>query len=425
VAPSAPPAHSPRVLAAQSVPALLVGIGSALVLVAVSWIADLLQDFLWTALPGTFGLAEDSRWWIAAVLTATGVAVGFVVWKMPGHAGPDPATVELVGAPVPLRVLPGLALALVLGLAGGVSLGPENPIIAINVALAVWVLGRLWRSSSPSTGVVLGAAGTIGALFGTPVAAALLLTEMKQLHDTGRLWDRLFAPLVSAGAGALTMHLLGSPALTVTVPPYDGPRWIDLVSASAVTVVAAVIGVAAIHLFHPLHRLFHTLPNPLIAITVGGVLLGLLGSIGGTITLFKGVDEMKELTETAGDRTIAGLVLITVIKILALVVAASCGFRGGHIFPAVFVGVGIGLTAHALVPAVPLALAIAAAILALVMVVSRDGWAALFLGATVVGDIDVLPVLCVAILPLWLVIGAAREMRVQESLETDGSRASR
>ncbi|MFI6441442.1 hypothetical protein [Streptomyces sp. NPDC050759] len=29
------------------------------------------------------------------MLTATGVTVGLVVWKVPGHAGPDPATTGL------------------------------------------------------------------------------------------------------------------------------------------------------------------------------------------------------------------------------------------------------------------------------------------------------------------------------------------
>jgi hypothetical protein len=40
---------------------------------------------------------------------------------------------------------------------------------------------------------------------------------------------------------------------------------------------------------------------------------------------------------------------MTVVKPTALLVAASCGFWGGRIFPSVFVVVALGLTAHALV----------------------------------------------------------------------------
>ena len=40
--------------------------------------------------------------WIIGILTLTGLAIGLVVTFVPGHAGPDPATVELVGPPLPL-----------------------------------------------------------------------------------------------------------------------------------------------------------------------------------------------------------------------------------------------------------------------------------------------------------------------------------
>lgn len=35
------------------------------------------------------------------MLTATGVLVGLVVWKVPGHAGPDPGTLGLDAVPLP------------------------------------------------------------------------------------------------------------------------------------------------------------------------------------------------------------------------------------------------------------------------------------------------------------------------------------
>ncbi len=78
--------------------------------------------------------------------------------------------------------------------------------------------------------------------------------------------------------------------------------------------------------------------------------------------------------------------LIAVVKLAALVLAAACGFRGGRIFPAVFVGVSLGLMLHAHVEAVPAAITISCAILGLVLVVTRDGWLSLFMAAVVVPD---------------------------------------
>ncbi len=105
--------------------------------------------------------------------------MGLVVRFSPGHAGPDPATESLIGAPISTGALPGLVAALVLGLAGGVSLGPEHPVMVMNIALAVAIGSPVPRVSSLDW-TILAASGTIGALFGTPVAAALIFANPQQ-----------------------------------------------------------------------------------------------------------------------------------------------------------------------------------------------------------------------------------------------------
>ncbi|MFF3039718.1 ion channel protein, partial [Arthrobacter citreus] len=98
----------------------------------------------------------------------------------------------------------------------------------------------------------------------------------------------------------------------------------------------------------------------------------------------------------------------------ALVVAAATGFRGGRIFPAVFVGVAFGLAAAVLVPEVPASVAVSAAVLGLVLAVARDGWVALFIAVVVSGDVTVSAVLCLAVLPAWLVVTAAPHMLAED-----------
>lgn len=401
-----------RQLAALAIPAVAVGVGCALMLIGLSVLANNLQRLLWTTLPDRVGVSGESGWWTFGTLTVVGFVVGLVVWKMPGHAGPDPATTGLVAKPLAPSALPSLALVLVIGLAGGVSLGPENPIIAINTALNVWVVGRLWKQVPTEVAVMLAAAATIGAMFGTPVAAALLFTEMAAMHTGGQLWNKLFAPLVAAGAGTLTMVMLARPMLSVEVPGYDDPALADLVGGAVIAAAAALLCLAAVYAFPLVHSAFHRFPNPLLAITAGGAVLGVLGAIGGDMTLFKGLDEMKELTAVAADESTGQLVLITVVKLVALLVAASCGFRGGRIFPAVFVGVGVGLVGHSAVAAIPLIVAISCGVLGTVLVVARDGWLAIFMAATTVADIRILPLLCIVILPLWLLVAKRPQMLI-------------
>lgn len=233
--PAAPAAPAPaRALLPLILPALVVGVGGSLLLVGVSAAAEQLQHVLWKNLPDALGIGRYSVLWMLVVLTMTGVLVGLVVWKVPGHAGPDPASMGLNAPVLPPVVLPSLLLATALMLAGGPSLGPENPIIAVNVALAFWAGHRLIPRVPGSLWVALAEAATIGALFGTPVAAALVISEAlagRQLK--GQLWDNLFGPLMAAGAGAMTTTLVSEPSFDLDLPRSAGipagvicsPRW--------------------------------------------------------------------------------------------------------------------------------------------------------------------------------------------------------
>jgi len=406
------PPRKAAALARLAVPAALIGVLSALVLIAVSALAGRLQTLLWTSVPNALDVDGGAAPWIIGVLTLTGVAVGLTVRFVPGHGGPDPATQSMVSAPLPIRDVPGLALAIVAGLAGGVSLGPENPVIAINVALAVWIGHRLSRRVPVPQWVAFAAAGTIGAMFGTPVGAALLLSETPADPGGPTLWDRLFAPLVAAAAGSLTMAAFGEPILSVHVAAYPGARWLDLVSAPAIALVAALLVLVLVLVFPVAHAAFGRLRDPLVALTVGGVVLGVLGALGGQLTLFKGLDEMKELV--AAHKPAGELALILAVKLAALLVAAACGFRGGRIFPAVFAGVALGLLATHVDGSVPVSLAIAAAVLGFLLVISRSGWLSLLMAVTTVGQIELLPVLCVALLPVWLLVTDRPEMLIKE-----------
>ncbi|MHA5050366.1 ion channel protein [Streptomyces sp. SD15] len=397
------------------VPAMLVGAAAALVLLGVTLLAEQLKDVLWEILPDALGVGRYSVFWMMVMLTATGIAVGLAVWKVPGHAGADPATTGLVDPPLATRVLPGLLLVTVLALAGGVSLGPENPITATNIALAYWVGSRALPGSSAALWTTLAAAGTIGALFGTPVAAALIFSEvLAEQPGPGALWDRLLPPLLAGGTGALTMTLLEHPSFNLSLPAYTGPHWGDLVGALVIASVGAVVGLAAVYALPHVHSAFSRLGHPMVAIPLGGLVLGLLGALGGPLTLFKGLEEVKTLAADPDGWSAGQFALMFVVKLAALVVAVSCGFRGGRIFPSVFVGVALGLCAHALVPEVNPTLAVVCGVLGVLMAVSRQGWISLFTASALGADPAVLPLLVLAAVPAWLLVTGKPQMQLHD-----------
>ncbi|HFV3989036.1 TPA: ion channel protein [Escherichia coli] len=400
-----------RTMLLLSLPAVAIGIASSLILIVVMKIASVLQNLLWQRLPGTLGIAQDSPLWIIGVLTLTGIAVGLVIHFSQGHAGPDPACEPLIGAPVPPSALPGLIIALILGLAGGVSLGPEHPIMTVNIALAVAIGARLLPRVNRMEWTILASAGTIGALFGTPVAAALIFSQTLNGSSEVPLWDRLFAPLMAAAAGALTTGLFFHPHFSLPIAHYGQMEMTDILSGAIVAAIAIAAGMVAVWCLPRLHAMMHQMKNPVLVLGIGGFILGILGVIGGPVSLFKGLDEMQQMVANQAFST-SDYFLLAVIKLAALVVAAASGFRGGRIFPAVFVGVALGLMLHEHVPAVPAAITVSCAILGIVLVVTRDGWLSLFMAAVVVPNTTLLPLLCIVMLPAWLLLAGKPMMMV-------------
>ena len=400
-----------RTMLLLSLPAVAIGIASSLILIVVMKIASVLQNLLWQRLPGTLGIAQDSPFWIIAILTLTGIAVGLVIRFSQGHAGPDPACEPLIGAPVPPSALPGLIVALILGLAGGVSLGPEHPIMTVNIALAVAIGARLLPRVNRMEWTILASAGTIGALFGTPVAAALIFSQTLNGSSEVPLWDRLFAPLMAAAAGALTTGLFFHPHFSLPIAHYGKMEMTDILSGAIVAAIDIAAGMVAVWCLPRLHAMMHQMKNPVLVLGIGGFILGILGVMGGPVSLFKGLDEMQQMVANQAFST-SDYFLLAVIKLTALVVAAASGFRGGRIFPAVFVGVALGLMLHEHVPAVPAAITVSCAILGIVLVVTRDGWLSLFMAAVVVPNTTLLPLLCIVMLPAWLLLAGKPMMMV-------------
>ncbi|MEB1141910.1 ion channel protein [Citrobacter freundii] len=401
-----------RTMLLLSTPALIIGIASSLVLIVVMKVASVLQQFLWERLPVSIGIAQDSPVWIIGMLTLTGIMVGLVIRYSHGHAGPDPACEPLIGMPVPTSALPGLLAALILGLAGGVSLGPEHPIMTVNIALAVALGSRMFPRIAKLDWTILASAGTIGALFGTPVAAALIFSQTLNSSNDVPLWDRLFAPLMAAAAGSLTTSLFFHPHFSLPIAHYTQMHLIDILSGAVVAAIAIAAGMVAVWCLPRLHHLMLRLKHPVLILGAGGFILGILGVIGGPLTLFKGLDEMQQMafSQTLGT---SDYFMLAVIKLAALVVAAASGFRGGRIFPAVFVGVALGLMLHAHVEAVPAAITVSCSILGLVLVVTRDAWLSLFMATVVVPDTTLLPLLCIVMLPAWLLL-AGKPLMVAE-----------
>lgn len=344
--PSAPPARGAYLRlvllgAAVGIPAALVGAGF------LGFVHEL-EGWLWKVLPGQAG--TEPAYLVLGLPVAGAVIVVLARRLLPGDGGHRPLQ-GLSGGITPISHAPGVALAAIGTLAFGAVLGPEAPVIALGSVVGV-VAARAARLDERAT-TVIGTAGSfsaISALFGGPLVAGMLLVE-GGLSMGARLLPVLLPGLVSAGIGYLIFVGLGdwagldAPGLVVPqLPPYEGTHVLDLLVGVVVGVVTALI-IAGVRRSAARLESEGTRRLGMPALLIGGGLaVGLLAllsdALGGTAqdVLFSGQASVPvEVTAT----TTQFVLVVLACKTVAYAVSLGCGFRGGPIFPAVFVGVGV------------------------------------------------------------------------------------
>ncbi len=238
-------------------------------------------------------------------------------------------------------------------------LGPEAPLIAIGSGMGVLAVHLIKRDAPAMASAVIGAAGSFAAiatLLGSPLAGAFLLMEAGGLG--GALMGVILVPgLLAAGIGSLIFVGLddwtgfGTFSLAVpNIPPAGSPTGAEFLWAIAIGVLAAIIGtcIRRLALFlQPIVERRMVLLTPVVGITIGVLAFIFVEATDRTSAdvLFSGQDQLAPLIEGAADWTVGALLLLFLCKGLAYSVALS-GFRGGPVFPGMFLGAvgGIALS---------------------------------------------------------------------------------
>jgi H+/Cl- antiporter ClcA len=345
--------------------AAVLGVGAAAIALAFLWAEHGLQAVLWDDLPDALGV-DPHPWFALAVTTLGGAVVGLVVRFAPGNAGPKPADGHGVGEThVGLHALPGIILASIVSLAVGASLGPEAPLLAVVATIGPWIALRAGRGALGPLFTQAGIGSVFALLFGSPLASTFLGLEV--LTVAGRtLYAQLIPVLVASTTGyfgfrVLTHHSLTSLA-NLSFPPYPSLELEHLPIAIAIGAAGAVAGLLQIGVFRVVDRALRPLGgSPVLLATLGGAGIGLVALVAGEETLFSGEHELEGLLQTTGQKSVATLLLIIAGKVVANSLSMATGFRGGKIFPTVFIGGTLGIAIHQAFTSIPLPVAVGCA----------------------------------------------------------------
>jgi H+/Cl- antiporter ClcA len=374
-------------------------------------LASYLQKEFYTHLPHGLGFTTEPLWWPLPMLLVGAVLAALAIQYLPGRGGPSPAGgFKMHGPPAPAE-LPGVILAALATLVFGMVLGPEMPSILLGGGLVVLILRLARRNVPDQAKSVLAASGSfagINALLGNPLVGAFLLMEASGLG--GPMLGLVLLPgLLAAGVGTLIFigldNWTGLGTFSLAIP--------GLPHLSHITVGefgwALVIGVAAApvgsgirwlgRFLQPYAERRTLLLLPLAGLVVGGLAV-LYAEVTGqpsTDVLFSGQSALPHLIEHASGYTVGALLLVMVCKGLAYGVSLG-NFRGGPVFPAMFIGAAGGIAMSHL-PGLPTVAGVAMGIGAMSVVMLTLPLTSVLLASLLVASdaIVVMPLVIVAV----------------------------
>jgi len=378
-----------------------------------------LQKELFTHLPHGLGYSTAPAWWPLPMLVIGGVLAALAIRYLPGNGGASPAPGFAVHPPPTPVQLPGVILAALASLAFGAVIGPEMPLIALGSGLAVLATKAARRRPVPEQGVkVLGGAGSFAAistLLGSPLTGAFLLMEASGLG--GPTMILLLVPgLLASGVGALifvgldSLTGLGTFSLAIpSLPPYSRPDVAQFGWAIVIGLAAALLGPAILWLSLSVHR--YAEKRVMIILPLAGAAVAVLAIIYTQATgkpasdvLFSGQSETGTLVQHASSYSAGALVLLLACKTLAYGVSRG-SFRGGPIFPALFIGTVLGVAMSHL-PGLPLVAGVAMGIGAMTAAVMKLPLTAVLLASLLVlsDAAKVMPLVIVAVVVAYVAI---------------------
>lgn len=397
--------------------AALIGIPVSAIAYGFLKLVAVLQTELFEDLPGQLGLTSTPAWWPLPILVVCGLLTASAITRLPGTGGHSPADGFHAGGAVAPIELPGIFLAALATLGFGAVLGPEAPLILIGSGLGVLALRLAKRDAPDQAAAIVAAAGSfaaISSLLGSPLLGAFLLLEAAGLG--GPMLGLVLLPgLLAAGVGSLVFvgldSLTGFGTLSLALPglpPVGHPTGTWLAWALVFGLVAPFLGRGISLLAVAVRARAQGRPlltTPALGLLIGGsaVAFGQVTGKPATEVLFSGQSALGPLIGDAPAWSVGALLALVAAKGLAYSLSLS-SFRGGPVFPSMFLGAAGGIAASHL-PGLPLIPAVAMGIGAMCTTMLTLPLTSTLLATLLLGTdgTNVLPVVIVAVVVSHLV----------------------
>jgi len=349
----------------------MVGIAAALGAVVFMYVIDLatrvfMEQMVGFAMPvpGGEGLtvmpeSTGLRWLFFVVPALGGLLTGLTIyWLAPDAGGHGTDAVvksfHYEGGNIRSRIpfVKTIATAFTLGTGG--SAGREGPITQIGAGFGA-MLGKLFKSSDQErrTLVLAGAGAGLGAIFRSPLGAALFATEVVYRDmdfETGALVPSFVASIV---AYSVYCGITGRWGSVFTVPSLTFRHVLELPVYLLLGVLCALLGIVYVQMLQGVEKkVFHRLAVPVyIKPAIGGLVVG---AIGFFLPQVFGQGYGWVQLAMAGSLSLGLVLAVIAAKIVATSFTIGSGGSGGTFAPSVVIGgllgTALGMVLHHWLP---------------------------------------------------------------------------
>jgi len=339
------------------------------------------------------------------LMPLAGLFIGLVI-----HFLGDPGEISLLvdnihsrGGRLDTHENPSMIFASLASISAGGSAGPEAPLVQVTGSFSTWVADRLKLQGENLRSLSLaGMAAGFTALFGAPLGGAFFALEILHHQHVLEYYEAILPAIVSSCTSYVVFVVITRLDIgpTWNFPQYQLDNVDDFVMAILYGVLGGMAGWLFILIFRFCDRLFARLAGPVyLRTTLAGGLLGILVALF-PLTRYFGHDELNSVIEVSFSPF--ALLSLATVKMLAISITVTGGWRGGMIIPLFFTGACIGKAVAVSIPGLHPVLAMICTMAALNAAVTRTPVSTTLLMAKLTGISTFTPVLFASLVGFFL-----------------------
>lgn len=334
--------------------------------------------------------------YVIPLMTIAGLIAGIVIHKLgdPGEIDLMVDNIHFKGGRLDPKNNPSMILSSLICISAGGSLGPEAPLVQVVGSTGTYIARKLgFKGEDVRSITIAGMASAFTALFGAPLGGSLFALEILDHRQVTRYYKAFMPALVASCASYLVFILITQLNLgpTWNFPAYKDPKVSDIFYAVGYSLAGAATGWIFISFVKNFKLIFKSIKLAVYyKLAIGGFFLGTIAYFI-PLTRYFGHDQLSQVL--TGNFTIGFLIALLLLKLIAIAITVTSGWRGGFIIPLLFAGTVLGLIIYQIFPGQNLTLITVCCMAALNACVTRTPVSIIILLAAMTGFQNIAPII--------------------------------